>query len=413
LNAIAVLSLIRDIRAREAIVAQLLDRDWHLRAAAARALALLPCPECVPALERVLRTDPRQEVRVAAVQSLIGLFDTGFEDAIREVIAQLFDPSADDRLRRAALAVVPLIRGRERRALLKKLQTDPDEQIAHEAREIAEAPERDELQDARAMASMLRQLGSPRPGRWNEALHRLTGFGSAVIDPLVARMVKKNRDPQYCARAGMVLRGLGPRRLRPIARYLECVDEPLPLEVIVEVVGGLQDKPLIYRLKDLIERLDTTGADPEDSPTGDPFERVRANAHFQLARIGSRVAISDLKDWLNAPRRRLDLALVEAVGLIGTRDELQDLLRAYKKEEPWMRERIRDVFMRIMRRERIRRTNRLFGSLSAKDRQVLERILGPPRRRPRTSPPDLIVGPRAPSRRASRGGRGVSARSGH
>jgi len=377
-KAISILSLIRDPRALEPIIAQLLDRDYRLREDAAMALARFPLKKSVPALEKALRTDGRHEVRVAALQSLIVLFEAGFDEAIREVITVLFDASHDRRMRHAALAVIPLLRPREQRALLKKLRSDQDPEIARQAVQIEQALERPPRPDEADLRRALGDLASPRGERWNEALQLLVSFGERVIDPLIIEMVRKSRDAEYCARAGMVLRGLGARRLRPIVDYLERLEDPLPLEVIVEVVGMLEDKPLIYKLKDLIERLKARGETASEGETPDEMHRVRAKAHLQLARIGSRVAIDDMKETLSAPGIRIGLDLLAAVELIGKPDELLDLMRAYRKEDPWMRDQIRKVFLGIMRRERIRRTNRIFSSLSTGDRRTLDSILGPP-----------------------------------
>ena len=384
-NVMSILSLIRDPRAREPIIAQLLDRDPKVREAAVRALSRLPCRAGVHALKRSLRTDPRQEVRLASLQSLISLFEAGFDDGLEEILAVLFDSSADRRLRHAALAVLPVLRPKESRAILKKLRSDPDEEMARLAGQIEHAPERPEGPDGADMRKALSDLASPRPDCWNEALQELTSLGPQVVGPLVFEMVRRSRDPEYCLRAGMVLRGLGPRRARSIADYLERVDDPLPLEVIVEAVGCLEDKPLIYRLKDLIDRLrERARAGASEEPV-EELDRVRAKAHLQLARIGSRVAIDDLRERVSAPGRRVDIELIAALELIGKKEELIDLLRAYRHEEPWVRDRIREVFLRIMRRERLRRTNRIFASLASEELRTLQQILGPPRRRQRRS----------------------------
>src|SRR6185369_1741029 len=92
--------------------------------------------------------------------------------------------------------------------------------------------------------------------RWNLAMHRLIGSGSRVFPHLVAAMRARHKDLEFANRAAMVLKGLGPRRLRPVGDYLETVTEPLPLEVLVDVVSSLEDRRLTYRLCGLIDSLD-------------------------------------------------------------------------------------------------------------------------------------------------------------
>jgi len=102
---------------------------------------------------------------------------------------------------------------------------------------------------------------------------------------------------------------------------------------------------------------------------------VRGKAHLALARIGSRLAVADLKKTLGDPVRRIDPDMLTAAAKIGTRQELPDLIAAYRREDPWMKANIREVYWQIVRREKIRHRGTLFESLSAQDRQALEEIL--------------------------------------
>ena len=145
---------------------------------------------------------------------------------------------------------------------------------------------------------------------------------------------------------------------------------------------------MIYRLKELIERLASSPQQPSDGGGPDLMQRALAKAHLELARIGSRVAISDLRDALVDPARPVELELLAAVELIGTRNEIGDLLRAYVQEDDFTRERIGAVVRAIMKRERIRRNNKLFRTLSREQQRALAGILPPvPRRRRRDVQP--------------------------
>ena len=109
----------------------------------------------------------------------------------------------------------------------------------------------------------------------------------------------------------------------------------------------------------------------------DPMQRVRAKAHLELARIGSRVAIRDLGDMLGDPERRVEVEILAAVELIGKRDEIGVLLRAYGREDDFMKERIADVVRAILKRERIRRNNRMFQAMNRDQLRALTEILPP------------------------------------
>jgi HEAT repeat protein len=193
-------------------------------------------------------------------------------------------------------------------------------------------------------------------------------------------MRRRAGDPEYCTRAGMALKALGPRRVRGLAEALDSVDEPLPLQVLVEVAGTLGDKPLIYRLKSVIERV-APRSDAAGTSRFDTMQRVRAKAHLELARIGSRVAIQDLQSMLADPVRRMPLEALAAVEQIGKKDEIPVLLRAYLHEDPFTRGRIAGVVRTILRRERIRRNSVSLRALPADSRRVLEGILARSARR--------------------------------
>jgi HEAT repeat protein len=191
-------------------------------------------------------------------------------------------------------------------------------------------------------------------------------------------MQGRAHDPEFCKRAGMALKAMGPRRARAIADAIDDSDESLPLQILVEVIGALGDKSQIYRLKDLVDRLAARPTHPADVNGWDPMQRVRAKAHLELARIGSRVAIRDLGEALGDPEHRVELEMLAAVELIGKRDEIGVLLLAYDREDDFMKLRIAEVVHVIRKRERFRRNNRIFRSLSARQLRALDEIL--PRR---------------------------------
>ena len=111
------------------------------------------------------------------------------------------------------------------------------------------------------------------------------------------------------------------------------------------------------------------------------MQRVRAKAHLELARIGSRVAIQDLQAMLADSDRRLPLEALGAVERIGKRDELPLLLRCYLREDPFTRGRIAGVVRTILKRERIRRNSVALRVLPAESKRALDGILARSARR--------------------------------
>lgn len=379
-HAMPLLALIQDPRGREPLVAMLLDHDPRMREIAARCLGRFPSVDAAAALERVLKREKARDVRLAAVHGLLELYEAGHDAAAGRVLEVLLDAKEDIRIRSAALALVPLLKLSARRGLLKRLRQDAVEEIAQRAAEITEEDDAPAPRDRSTLEAIARDLAASNYAVWNDALHRLGGAGPAASETIVAEMRKRASDPEYCMRAGMALKALGSRRIRGLAEALDSVDEPLPLQVLVEVAGTVGEKPLVYRLKNVIERV-APRPDAGGSTRFDPMQRVRAKAHFELARIGSRVAIQDLQSILADGERRLPLEALSAVELIGKKDEIPLLLRAYQREDPFMRGKLAIVVRAILKRERIRRNSVVLRAIPADLRRVLDGILARQARR--------------------------------
>jgi len=387
-HAMPLLALIQDPRGREPLVAMLLDRDPRMREIAARCLGRFSSPDAAAALERHLEKEKRPEVRVATVHALLQQYAAGHEDSIRKPLALVSEPAEDPRVRIAAMALVSMLRSPQRRALLRRLRQDPSPEVARKAAELEGRVEAERSEEGGRLRAGIAALASEDYAVWNAAVHRLAGCGSSIVQPLVAEMQRRAHDPEFCTRAGMALKALGPRRGRALAELLDGIYEPLPLQVLVEVVGALGEKSLIYRLNDLIERVSgAPHAAAERADGFDPMHRVRAKAHLELARVGSRVAIQDLRRILSDPDQRVEIEVLAAVELIGKRDEIVLLLRAHHREDRFVRERIARVIRSIMRRERIRRNDPIFRTLGALERRIFDSILAPASTRARDAAP--------------------------
>jgi HEAT repeat protein len=362
------LALIGDRRGREPLVAMLLDRSPRLRGLAARCLGRFPDATC--ALQRLLLRERDARVRAACVRALVEQYGAGDEDALGPPLRILLDANEPVTLRRCALALVPSLRPVQRRGILARLAEDVEEEIRRAAADLEQRPEPagDDL------APLIRELGAEEYERWNDALRRLVASGAGVIDPLVGAMRSRAHDPEFCTRAGMVLKRLGPRRTRALAAWLEQVEEPLPLQVLVEVVGALGEKSMIYRLRELVERAGRQDSARRDADGFDPMRRVRAKAHLELARIGSRVAIDDLRRAIDDPEHRIELEMLAAVEQTGNHEEIAPLLRAWLREEPFVRTQIADVVRRILRREKLALDAPVLRQLGDTERRVLESI---------------------------------------
>ncbi len=372
------LALIQDPRGRAPLTAMLLDRSPRLRAIAAQSLGRFVSADTVAALKQTLKRERNGRVREAIVRGLVEQFAAGQEQALACLLEILGSGRENLGMRLAAFAVLPLLPAAERRAVLGRLRRDPESDVRRRAEALASLGAPGTETPAEEVARLIGRLASEDFAVWNQVVRQLGECGSPAIRPLVAEMQRRAHDPEYCTRAGMALKAMGPRRGRALADAMDSIDEPLPLHVLVDVIGALGEKSLIYRLKDLIDRL---AQQRYPSGTSDLGQRVRAKAHLELARIGSRVAIQDLREALSDPDRRIEVEVLSALRRIGKRDEIAVLLRAYTREDEPIRKEIAEVVRTIMRRERIRRNHRMFQALRSDQRSALGEIL-PPRPRP-------------------------------
>lgn len=375
------LALIQDGRARGPLLAMLLDRSSRLREIAARSLGRFSSDECVAALSRAFSRERSERVRIAIVQSLIDQYDAGQDQALCHVLEVMHDRRLPRAVRIAALSLLPKLRPGARRSIVQQLAQDADAGFRESLteKEKVAAVEAEPQQRIRAT---LDELGAADYAVWNRAVECLASIGVAVVEPLAQQMQSRSHDPDYCKRAGMAFRAMGPRRARAIADAMERVSESLPLQVMIETIGTLGERAQIYRLKELLDRL----AARERAADWDPLQRARAMAHLELARIGSRVAIADLRDALADRDRRIELELLSAVELVGNREEIPVLLAAFAREDDLTRERVREAVLKILKRERIRRNHTMFRDLGREQRRALMEILPPlpPRRSPRS-----------------------------
>jgi HEAT repeat protein len=371
-HAIQLLAMIGDPRGRGPLTTLLRDEALQIREKAAHGLGRFPSLETVTSLRRLLRNETRTEVRLAAVQALIELYEAGQEEALREILEILFNLDEPAEIRLAACSILSRLRASVRKGILAKLEKDAVKKVSSFARRLQNG-DSETVRDEPCMEDLLADLANSDYSTWNEALYRLSRKGIVAVNPLIEEMSRRSDNPEYCTRVGMVLRALGPRRGRPIGEALGWVEEPLPLLTLVEVIGSLKVNALTYRLKDLLERDILKHG---QAPRPGLFHRVRAKAHLELARIGSRVAIQELRDDLRRKDHRVEPEILVALEMIGQKDELLDLIRIYGREDTFIRQRIATAVQKIMRREKIRPSHAIIQGLSATHRKSLETILG-------------------------------------
>ncbi len=375
IQAMSILSLIRDHRAKNPLIAMLLDRNPKIRLAAIHSLSRFPTDEVVLSIKKILYKEKNNDVKVAAVHSLVTMIRNGFDNAMNPVLEVIFNTKESSEVRMTSFSILPFLKNSERKAILKRLGTDPDNKVLEKSKEYEKSPQSSEGMDAGEVKRSIDKLASTDYEELNEAIQHLISSGKRCIDPLVQEMVRRGNDAEFCSRTSMVLKSLNTNHLKSLVPYLETINEPLPLRIIVDVIGSLEDKSLLYRLRGLIDRINSSPELLTSTGSTNSYKRIKARAHLQLAKAGSRMAIDDLKENLIDRNGHIDLDLLASLEYIGKKEELPYLLKAFAMEDDWTKERIKEVFSKIKKRERIRKNNKIFKAIPRESQSSLQQIL--------------------------------------
>jgi HEAT repeat protein len=149
---------IQDPRGREPLIAMLLDTDAKMRETAARCLARFPGRQSLAALQRLLASEEKIEVRTAAVEALVEQAASGHEPALGPTLRLLLDAREDARLRQSALALLPALKPAERRGVLKRMRQDPNPELAARAAELSESASDEETDNGLGLRQLLTAL---------------------------------------------------------------------------------------------------------------------------------------------------------------------------------------------------------------------------------------------------------------
>ena len=379
-RAISLLALLGHPRSAAPLAALFHDASPAIRSRAADALARIPSPAGVAALGKLLAREPVQAVRLDATRALVRLMRAGHDEALDPLLGVLSNRNEAPRVRLTALDAIPWISQVEKtgggavRAILERLASDAESRVATKARRLIASPPSVRL-EPRTVQRLLDDIGSRKLSVWRRAATILGAAGGSVVEPVIDAMQDRAGDGEYARRCGLLLRALSPRQLCRLAPYLDALEEPTVLGTLVDVAAETGSRMLLARLAALIERL-AAGSEADGPGT---LHGVRCRAHVALARSGSRLAARDLRRLFNDKRYPVDSQLAEAAAAIGTRAELPSLFRAYLRSRGVTRLQIRDAVGTLVRREKVRRTDRWIAELDAPERRAAVEILGPPR----------------------------------
>jgi hypothetical protein len=327
-GALDVIERIGDAHARPEVLALCRDQD---REVARRALAVLPAfadPKAVVVASRILAEGPADR-REAAAEALSAMHARGLLEAIEPLLDVVLDEEEGEGLRLFAFDALMSVDARSLEPLLSRL-----------------AAGRGAL--ARKAAAR-RGLAEPASGRTQTLLRDLAAPGL-------------RGDEAY--RLGSALKAQGTAALPALHVALEQASRPLELEVLGDVLGALGAPASIPVLSRALQRLSRGPGQDEDAGQA----AVAARLHLALADLGSRIALFDLRERLDARPPRAGLALLLAAERVGDKTLLLALARLHARE-PALAPHAARAFAAIVTREGLRRGSP--KDLSPPDRQAM------------------------------------------
>lgn len=293
----------------------------------------------------------------------------------RQIDTLISDLAGDDAVRRdAAVARLTVIGARAMERLLDLAATSAKPAAATAALRALEG-----IGDDRAVPVALRRAADDDAATAAAAIAVARPFlrgkdGAAIVDRLTALALDLQRPDPVRAAAVQALRDLEARTVAPLLASLAA--DPSASVRAAAQPGRTRQRTTEHAAADgsepvrqwlaregpgapltsllgVIERARERAASESATPRA-PWATTRAAAHLVLARRASRIALYDLKEWLEKDRSPLPMDALAALALIGDQSCLESIAAAHQRsKEKWWRDHLLEAFHGIVKREHL------------------------------------------------------------
>jgi HEAT repeat protein len=270
------------------------------------------------------------------------------------------------------------------------------------------------IADPRALPIAFEALGDPDAAVAAAAASLAGVFvrgskGAAAVDRLIEIALDRARPAPVRVAALRGLRDLAPSTLAPVFASL-ADDTSVDVQTAVSAAGGTEETldpldlltrgargslswdPQVMRqsiaragqraplpvLLQIIERI-------REHERGQPaaqrpdWTAVRAAAHLALAQRGSRLAVYDLRESIEAARAPLPVEFLAALSTIGDASCVEAIAGAFARaRDQWWRDHLVDAFRAIVKRDKLTRRHAAIKKIEKKSKAALD-ALWPPR----------------------------------
>jgi HEAT repeat protein len=197
------------------------------------------------------------------------------------------------------------------------------------------------------------------------ALRALRELHPATIAPVLASLAE---DPNAAIRAEAVTKTITLQVADPVATVTSAAEQGLPEEPggaipLRRALGDAGERVSLPLLLRVIERLREREA-AEPAARRDEWTMARAAAHVALASRGSRLALYDLRESLEAATSPLPVEFLTALSMAGDASCLEPIAAAHAKaKNPWWRDHLVGAFRAIVAREKVTRRHAVMKKL--------------------------------------------------
>ena len=207
------------------------------------------------------------------------------------------------------------------------------------------------------------------------ALRALRDLEPATIAPILASLAD---DPSAAIRteAGMADAAATRRSEDPAAVVMRAAagnlpDDPAALRHALNLSGGTVALPALVTVVDRVRERE--GSEP--AAVRDQWRLARAAAHVALAHRGSRLALYDLRESLEASRGPLPVEWLAAIALVGDASCVEAIAAAHARaKDNWWRDHLARAFREIVARERLTKRHTALRRAEKRSPGVLARM---------------------------------------
>jgi hypothetical protein len=323
-------------------------------------MAILRSADTERLIEELKSADPLRRQTAAARLGVIGA------RAVTRLLALAGDTS-DGAAQVAALGALEAIGDRRSGTLARTLTTGENDQVAIAAIGVlgAIAAEDDRAFDQLTSLALDRSVSDDRRVA---AVNALQGLPASVTKPIMDVLATDAAVPvqSHVARAAA-------GATEPIDVIAER-GLPSDAAVFTAIVREEGADARVTLLRDLIDRVRVRERTTKSAGARAAWMASRGLLHQHLAARGSRLAVYDLRETLEAAREPLPVGFLAAAAAVGDVNCLEPLAAAWINEAPgaketddrWWRDHLREAFAAIVKRERVTRRHAVL-------RRILER----------------------------------------